>query len=136
MESNGERHKIHVSQSTADLLVAAGKVHWLTPRDEQVLAKGKGLMQTYFCEPKTGGASRGTAESSLSGGRCGSGTESVGHDDASFGNEGESVDASVPLSPDDNNIDTATADVQKETSNRLDAEVNANAEQNTKSIDI
>jgi hypothetical protein len=82
MESNGEPSKIHVSKSTADLLVASGKGHWLTPRDEKVMAKGKGLLQTYWCEPKVGGSggtsrefSVGATSNSNSGG--GSGTESV-----------------------------------------------------------
>ena len=34
-----------VSQSTADLLTAAGKKHWLTAREDLVEAKGKGKMQ-------------------------------------------------------------------------------------------
>jgi hypothetical protein len=25
--------------------------HWLTARSEEVMAKGKGLMQTYWCDP-------------------------------------------------------------------------------------
>ena len=33
---------------TADLLVAAGKNEWITPRDTKVMAKGKGLMQTFW----------------------------------------------------------------------------------------
>lgn len=49
MESNGARGRIQVSQSTADLLVADGKGHWLTQREDLVRAKGKGLMQTYWC---------------------------------------------------------------------------------------
>lgn len=40
MESNGIRNKIHVSQTTADLLVAAGKKHWVTKRLELIEAKG------------------------------------------------------------------------------------------------
>jgi class 3 adenylate cyclase len=52
MESNGERNKIHVSQTTADLLVAAGKQHWVTKREELIEAKGKGKMQTFWVEPK------------------------------------------------------------------------------------
>lgn len=28
--------------------------HWLTRRDDQVYAKGKGLMTTFWCEPKFG----------------------------------------------------------------------------------
>ena len=26
---------------------------WLTPREEKINAKGKGFMQTYWCEPLT-----------------------------------------------------------------------------------
>jgi class 3 adenylate cyclase len=48
MESTGLRDKIQVSQDTADLLIAAGKSKWLTPREEKVVAKGKGEMQTYW----------------------------------------------------------------------------------------
>jgi hypothetical protein len=51
MESTGERTKIQVSQETADLLMAAGKSHWLKPRDEVVVAKGKGEMKTYWLDP-------------------------------------------------------------------------------------
>jgi class 3 adenylate cyclase len=52
MESNGIRNLIQVSQTTADLLIAAGKEHWVNPRDELVEAKGKGKMQTYWVDPK------------------------------------------------------------------------------------
>lgn len=48
MESTGQRGKIQVSQETADLLVAAGKMSWITPREDRVIAKGKGEMQTYW----------------------------------------------------------------------------------------
>ena len=41
MESTGKTDKIQVSQKTADLLKAAGKQSWLTPREEFVSAKGK-----------------------------------------------------------------------------------------------
>jgi class 3 adenylate cyclase len=51
MESTGERGRIQVSQETADLLMAAGKAHWLKPRDEKVVAKGKGEMKTYWLDP-------------------------------------------------------------------------------------
>jgi hypothetical protein len=78
MESNGEPNKIHVSEDTAKLIELAGKGyvpspfcicvtmasfifslpnlffkfrHWLTPREEKISAKGKGMMQTYWCEP-------------------------------------------------------------------------------------
>jgi class 3 adenylate cyclase len=48
MESNGLRNKIHISQETADLLAGSGKGHWITPRAEKVVAKGKGELQTYW----------------------------------------------------------------------------------------
>jgi class 3 adenylate cyclase len=48
MESTGLRDKIQVSQDTADLLIAGGKSKWLVIRDEKVVAKGKGEMQTYW----------------------------------------------------------------------------------------
>jgi hypothetical protein len=51
MESTGSPGKIHVSKGTCDLICAAGKQHWLTPRPEMVTAKGKGAMQTYWLEP-------------------------------------------------------------------------------------
>jgi class 3 adenylate cyclase len=70
MESNGIRNFIQVSQTTADLLIVAGKEHWVTPRDELVVAKGKGKMQTYWVEPKKTSSgsvvSSGTAESTES----------------------------------------------------------------------
>jgi class 3 adenylate cyclase len=48
MESTGTRHRIHISQATADLLIAAGKMDWVKKREGMVSAKGKGLMQTYW----------------------------------------------------------------------------------------
>jgi class 3 adenylate cyclase len=48
MESTGLRDRIQVSQDTADLLIAAGKSKWVEPREEMVIAKGKGEMQTYW----------------------------------------------------------------------------------------
>jgi hypothetical protein len=50
MESTGKRGKIQLSQSTADLLISAGKQSWICPREEVVTAKGKGTMQTYWLE--------------------------------------------------------------------------------------
>lgn len=45
MESNGVTGRVQVSQATADLIIAAGKSHWLKPRRTLVKAKGKGEMQ-------------------------------------------------------------------------------------------
>lgn len=83
MESNGESGRVHVSPSTAELIIQSGKeyvlnyldqyfhVHdshlnaefcttslnvdrcrcWLTPRENTTMVKGKGEMQTYWCDP-------------------------------------------------------------------------------------
>jgi hypothetical protein len=59
MESNGDTDRIHISQSTVDLLIADGKAHWLTPREMAIHAKGTGIMQTYWCEPTLGKQVRG-----------------------------------------------------------------------------
>ena len=40
IETTGKPDKIHVSQETAQYLIAAGKEHWLTLREEKVSAKG------------------------------------------------------------------------------------------------
>lgn len=52
MESTGQRDMVQISQATADLLEEAGKSHWLTPRDDVVVAKGKGEMKTYWIKPR------------------------------------------------------------------------------------
>ena len=63
MESNSFPNKIHVSQATADLLMAAGKGFWLIKRDELIEAKGKGKMQTWWVKPRSiaGGESFGNS---------------------------------------------------------------------------
>jgi len=48
VESTGKRGRIHLSHETAELLHQAGKQNWLKKRDETVVAKGKGEMQTYW----------------------------------------------------------------------------------------
>lgn len=48
MESMGMKGLIQVSQETADLLVAAGKGNWINPREDKIVAKGKGQLQTYW----------------------------------------------------------------------------------------
>jgi hypothetical protein len=50
VESTGMRNKIHISHETAELLAGSGKGHWITSREEKVVAKGKGEMQTYFLD--------------------------------------------------------------------------------------
>jgi hypothetical protein len=48
MESNGAPNSIHISQETAELLIAAGKSSWIQPREDKIFAKGKGELQTYW----------------------------------------------------------------------------------------
>ena len=48
MESTGLRNRIQVSESTAQLLIEAGKQNWIQPREDVVHAKGKGAVQTYW----------------------------------------------------------------------------------------
>ena len=42
MESNGEKGRIMLSKETADLLIADGKENWIIPREDLIVAKGKG----------------------------------------------------------------------------------------------
>jgi 3'5'-cyclic nucleotide phosphodiesterase len=51
MESNSACAKIMCSQKTADLIISAGKGHWLSAQSDLVDAKGKGKMKCYWCNP-------------------------------------------------------------------------------------
>jgi class 3 adenylate cyclase len=68
MESNGARGRIQVSQETADLLVGAGKGNWLTPREDKILAKGKGELQTYWLSTENKGTTTIGDETEFTGG--------------------------------------------------------------------
>jgi class 3 adenylate cyclase len=48
VESTGEPGRIHMSQETADLIIKGGKQAWVQRRGQQVTAKGKGTMQTFW----------------------------------------------------------------------------------------
>jgi class 3 adenylate cyclase len=48
IESSGLKNKIHLSQDTANLLIAAGRQLWIQPRADKVQLKGKGEVQTYW----------------------------------------------------------------------------------------
>jgi hypothetical protein len=50
MESNGHPHRIHVSEATALLLEQSGKAHWITEREDRIIAKGKGEMRTFWVD--------------------------------------------------------------------------------------
>ena len=54
MESTGQGNRIQLSQSTADLLIKAGKASWIQARRDQVDVKGKGIVQTYWAVHSTG----------------------------------------------------------------------------------
>ena len=54
MESTGEKNKIQVSLATADLIRAADKESWLTPRQDLVSAKGNDKLQTYWVKTRSG----------------------------------------------------------------------------------
>jgi len=48
MEGYGIPGRVHVSKTTADELLTHGKGNWLTPREDRIVAKGKGEMETFF----------------------------------------------------------------------------------------
>jgi hypothetical protein len=77
MESTGEVNKIQVSTATADLLKAAKKLHWLTPREEMVEAKGKGMMSTFWVEPKNVAASVTAGSTATRSNSIASGTDAM-----------------------------------------------------------
>ncbi|GKY99150.1 hypothetical protein MPSEU_000870500 [Mayamaea pseudoterrestris] len=66
-ESTGMKGKIQVSHDTADVLTSVGKGHWVTPREEVVVAKGKGVMSTFWLTFKADTAVSSSGGSSKSG---------------------------------------------------------------------
>jgi Adenylate and Guanylate cyclase catalytic domain len=75
MESNGKRNGIHVSSETAEQLRGGGKGHWLVKRSDKVVAKGKGLLETYWLEMKQqSSGSQHSGRSTKSGASTTSGT--------------------------------------------------------------
>jgi class 3 adenylate cyclase len=66
METNGLTGKIHVSEETANGLIAKGKPHWLEPRSDKIQVKGKGELKTFWVSTRTNGSSgpRSSAASS------------------------------------------------------------------------
>jgi class 3 adenylate cyclase len=67
IETTGAKGRIHVSQETADLLIAAGKSRWLEKREEKVVAKGKGELQTYWVNTRGATVATESSHSSSSG---------------------------------------------------------------------
>jgi len=52
METTGESNRIHISCASADMLRKFGKSKWISPREDKVLLKGKGRLQTYWLETR------------------------------------------------------------------------------------
>jgi class 3 adenylate cyclase len=50
MESSGQGGRIHISEATAQALRLGGFHEWVSPCEEMVNPKGKGLMQTYWAQ--------------------------------------------------------------------------------------
>ena len=48
LESSGEGNRIHISEQTAHLIIAAGHESWVKEREDFVHLKGKGAMKTYW----------------------------------------------------------------------------------------
>jgi len=48
MESTGKLDMIQISHDSAELLRAAGKGSWVTPREDMIHVKGKGMMVSYW----------------------------------------------------------------------------------------
>ena len=89
MESSGERNRIQLSQETAKLLMGFHKGHWVKPRNDLVAAKGKGVMQTYWLDPKL-------RSSVKSGGDGSTSKTSTAADDAKFVANGPKQKAPAP----------------------------------------
>ena len=52
MESNGQKGRVHISQTTAQELIKSGKSSYIVERDDKITAKGKGVMTTYWLVDK------------------------------------------------------------------------------------
>eukprot|EP00538_Stauroneis_constricta_P012798 CAMPEP_0119570410 /NCGR_PEP_ID=MMETSP1352-20130426/43599_1 /TAXON_ID=265584 /ORGANISM="Stauroneis constricta, Strain CCMP1120" /LENGTH=1379 /DNA_ID=CAMNT_0007620079 /DNA_START=442 /DNA_END=4582 /DNA_ORIENTATION=- len=50
IETTGRKGRIHISKETAEILIASGKRHWVKKREDRVIAKGLGELQTYWLQ--------------------------------------------------------------------------------------
>jgi class 3 adenylate cyclase len=99
MESTGARDRIQVSTKTAELLIAAGKSHWVTPREATVAVKGKGQLKTFWLTMHSNASS-----ASQSSGSVGE-SESIDEEDVVFVKEdGPSSTRTVNLSSKDRRL--------------------------------
>lgn len=53
MESTGQKGRIHISEQTANILIAHGRGSWVKPREDMVEAKGKGTLKTFWLEEES-----------------------------------------------------------------------------------
>ena len=65
MESTGMKGRIQVSHTTAEELKKDNKGSWLTSRSDSVVAKGKGVMNTFWLALKKNGQSISSLEHSV-----------------------------------------------------------------------
>ena len=63
MESTGLPGRVQISQATADQLAKYGKTSWFTPREDKVMAKGKGHLSTNWLKVVTPSSSGGSISS-------------------------------------------------------------------------
>jgi len=97
MESTGSRNRIQVSNETADLLKAAGKGYWVSPRKEKVKAKGKGVVETFWLDIKKQSSKSETSSKSQTSESNGSLEFDMAHLKASSHTKhGLELDASLP----------------------------------------
>jgi hypothetical protein len=61
IETTGLPNRIHLSKECAELLMAAGKSHWIERREDLVEAKGKGKLETFWLNL---GSTAGTSDHS------------------------------------------------------------------------
>ncbi|EEC43180.1 predicted protein [Phaeodactylum tricornutum CCAP 1055/1] len=66
MESNGIRGRIQISQETSDLLADAGKTQWFVAREDTIVAKGKGELNTFWLSVGDVGKGRSTTDTTHS----------------------------------------------------------------------
>jgi len=67
LESTGLPDRIHVSGDTAEILIASGKEKWVIEREDEVIAKGKGSLKTFWVKIHAESSDTGGASSHFSG---------------------------------------------------------------------
>ena len=80
--SQNVSNSVPLSTETAELLIGHGKSKWLTPREDVVLAKGKGALKTYWLKI-TSRSDRGESQAETSTGA----SSERDRDDAHFNDE-------------------------------------------------